>query len=285
MRGKHPMSNEEGAEELRQQIEQATKKAQKLIEYGCLIQEQGTTILDWADVNRNLISQTPSGYNYSNQLDNYTRLNRHLDEQLSSLSSMGTAFYTGTIVTGTLHLLDQTSQFYVAQPQQPPAYATYQVVNMVDLLTHRDSFRTQTIAEMNRLGFSERTDGKDAIKQFQGAWDTHLRGPSTPTSSLIPMRSAIDSTVSTLIGLRSNQRKVRDDKIIEILNQLAFSQFSFEDFSSLQREFNNLKNELAGAKKPNIEREQQHQLMTRATLFLQRLLAAIDHNKLRVARE
>lgn len=262
--------------------EEVRDQGQRKCELGAQLSREGAFEIDLADTFLLCRSYMVSGEALEDISVYPYRLSVAQGQQLDSLSqtwSAGTVSSTASIST----VLQDLSQ-----PQ--PRYFNFketeqrdEVRGYFENLFARNDRKGKAISLMKRLDLGKTRSGQKAVNQFLAAWKEYEEFSATPTASLIPLRSSIDSTVNEVWQRRLFHTKGRVKKarrIIEIGQILGAQGTTSEDFKSLQAEWQSIGDALSSSKEGEQERWNEHQLLIRGTLFLIRFLGAIDPKKL-----
>lgn len=182
------------------------------------------------------------------------------------------------VVSGSYDLV--SSRLYETIPQEKRDDFKGVIV-IFDEYFEKKNYRKRVAVLLNQLGFSNTTEGTTAIERFVAAWEIYLQNPKdvdVALGALISLRESIHLTINELLRRRPNQEKVKE-KIIGIGNQLSLDSVSTDIFVQLEGEFTPLVDELAGPKRYKLTNERVGELMIKGTLFLDRLLSAMDISK------
>jgi hypothetical protein len=125
---------------------------------------------------------------------------------------------------------------------------------------------------------------KSVLQQFETAWaayDRPVTSDSPINTSLLPIREAIESTISELLRHRPKQESTKNlkEKIISIGNQLARDGILTDSIQGWASKWQDLQNKLSGSKNEDLSRSEWHKLLLEATLFLKELLLGLDISK------
>lgn len=289
----HWKTNQYQSEEnLKQQLEEIKRKADRLIEEGSKIKTEGSFIGDFANYALGNIPSPPTPAMYSAM----SGLNNTLDNILGFLSnaSMGTATGIAFHGTQTISAFGSAILSYDAIQHPESEYSKSTTSKHLawegfNQLTNHPFIRQEVLQQMQRLNLDQSPTNKNAIKQIETAWNIHLETPLSATPSLLTLRSAIDQIIDELVKRRPIQQEIpkgnkNQNKIIEIGTQLRADYTDKSTFEQLGVEWAILHDKLSEGKKGQENRQAERDLMRRATQFLQKLLTAIDAQKLRPYR-
>lgn len=269
-------------ESLRQELERAKSIAERLSKMGSQLQKQGTEIRDWVDLSSRGFSVASSAWDRKPATEYLKRMNNSLERNylgpMTTVLSGETAYYGMASITGML------IPFTEPNVQQLPPHKQEEARDIQTAwhdLARRSGLREQTLESYCFLGLDKTSRGKFAMQQFDSAWEIHLQMPSSPTSSLIPMREAIDVSLGELLRMRPHQEESKPNKIIKLLGQVRAVYVPEVEMWRLQDRYTEVHDRLSAAKGNVIMRSEENTLMVEATLFLNQLLKAIDPAKLR----
>jgi hypothetical protein len=270
-------------EQLKQELKRAKLNGELRMNLGAELQRQGSGICDWTDLTERTLSlPTQPVWDKIATVESTRRMNDYLEQENADIKqrmiSGGSVYYTTASVAGTLTPL---STAYV---RQIPASERANAQNILDgyyHLSQRQNYRETGTRLFKTLGLETETNGQIALHQFEAAWETHLQTPKSPTSSLIPLREAIDHAVAALLPLRLRQEEARPDKISNILSQVSAAHIQQHDIEQLRDGYKAIHKKLSGAKDKIIERNEENTIMVEGTLYLVELLSAIDGSKLK----
>lgn len=229
-----------------------------------------------------------------------SRLREYIDNQIRQGetflgNSTGTLYYAATTAGTAVALTPTPYQHHAYVRPIESASGVVDVSHAWRIFRDREiDLQQPVVAEMKRLRFPERQPGIQAIDQFRVAWEVHLTSPSTApysTSSLLPLRSAVNSAVDALWQLRPSQVPANElpkagfgkdgRKVMNICSQLGKAMLSEPNFERIAEEADAVLNELSGSKQGNRDRDIEVKLFDQASLLLMAFLSAIDETKLR----
>jgi hypothetical protein len=272
---KHFMSKNKTLKEILEEIKTITEK----VSYNAgEIQRTGNFVKEFVEVSvaeydHSPLKDQPKVYigEFQKILDNLGKVELHLDS-MTSLAS-GVSFGTASIMTtlsGTL-----TPNSYRSNPSYTPFYVQF------DQIIDRGQTRDQAIAEIQRLGLDNTAEGKEAINLLNAAWNLHTQGSGISTSTLIPLREAIEKTLQAIrVKTPPPQSKLKK-WVIDLGSKVCFSNISVADLQNLQAEHELLRDKFSGSKSGNYSREEERVLVRDGTLHLLKILNIIDKTKLR----
>lgn len=271
-------------EELKRQAEEAKAKSEEIHEIAGRIQEENALISDIADLATRVAHVAPAESDWETPIGEFQRLNRGLDTLLPVVRNLaGSSQLVYSTTASGISISGLTTGQLIPPGVAVPIQDRREMDDIrqeLHLLAERHGYKDRALNQMRRLGLDQTTKGKEAIQQFEAAWETYLQKPSSPTSSVIPLRQAIIEVIGELIRMRPEQRKVGREKIVEIGAQSAADYVTLNDFHRLQAEWYVLADRLSQAK-AIVDRQTERELMSIGTSFLIELLSAIDSARLR----
>lgn len=148
-------------------------------------------------------------------------------------------------------------------------------------LSENSGDRKRVLELLSKFGFDQNVHSKQAIQQFEAAWDVHSQGPSTTSASLLPLRGSLDG----ILGRLNNQvpKDKRGKQIIIALGQYAaLDGVTAQEFQTLQAQYDALYDKLSKSdtKQGYLSRIQERALMDEATTILLAILTALDAVKI-----
>lgn len=287
MEGSNEM-NEDDAEyrkELDHQSNEMDRAADALSSTAAEMNKQASDLQDQARLIRLAATHGSDYGDWENTIESARIYNRSLESvfqfqndyyQLKTVSATAGS----AVVSGSYGLV--SSQYYETIPHEKRDDFKGVLV-VFDEYFEKKNYRSRVIQLLNQLAFDKTTEGKTAIERFEAAWELFFQNPKdvdVALGALISLRESIHITINELLRRRPNQKKVKE-KIIGIGNQLSLDFVSNEIYVQLEGEFTPLVDELAGPKRYNMSIKRVGELMRKGTLFLDRLLSAIDKSKLR----
>jgi hypothetical protein len=279
-------------EELGGLIDETTENARKIIGKTAKIHKWAQQVVDLGDTGRRVVKFPFSNdMNWNPAINSWQRANEQTNAILQNLDEMnvGTLSSTGSGLSAVMTTLTDPSNL---DPSLPPQFRTEVLSAQENLSKVIDDSIDQEdiITTMRQFGLDKAHPGeKSAIEQFETAWvafEKPVAQTNPVSTSLIPMRETIESMIKELIRLRPNQERAKSqkDKISSIGRQLAKNGIQQTDIQSWADQWDQLANELSGAKQKDYSREEWRNLLRRATLFLQEVLQGLDPAKLRSPR-
>ncbi|HVZ12290.1 MAG TPA: hypothetical protein VG965_04645 [Patescibacteria group bacterium] len=265
-----PKTLKEILEEIRTKSEAVSHKAGEIQRTGNFIKEFAEVSI--AGYDDSPLNDQPAIYigDFQKILDNLGKVEVHLDT-MASLAS-GASFGTASVMTTLSGMMTPNS--YRSNPSYAPFYVQF------DQVIDRGQTKDQALAEITRLGLDTTTEGKEAVGLLNAAWNLHTQGAGISTSTLIPLREAIEKTLQA-IRVKTPQQSKLKKWIIDLGSKVCFSTISATDLQSLQAEHELLRDKLSGSKSGTYSREEEKILLREGTLHLLKILNIIDATKLR----
>lgn len=258
-------------EEIRTKSDEVSQRAGEVQRTGNFIKEFAEVSLDEYD--HSPLKDQPTVYigDFQKILDNLGKIEIHMDT-MSSLAS-GISYGTASVMTtlsGTL-----TPNSYRSNPSYTPYYVQF------DQVIDRGQTKDQVVAEIKRLGLDNAQEGKEAINLLDAAWNLHTQGAGISTSTLIPLREAIEKTLLAIRAKTPPPQSKLKKWIVDLGSKVCFSYISNTDLQNLQTEHELLRDKLSGSKSGTYSRDEERTLVRDGTLHLLKILNVIDATKLK----
>lgn len=263
---------------LKEILEEIQIKSEEVSRKAGEIQSTGNFIKEFAEVSiagydQSPLKDHPTIYisDFQKILDNLGKVEIRLDTMpsLASGASFGTASVMTTL-SGTLTPHSYRSNL---------SYAQFYV--QLDQVVDRGQTKNQVLAEIQRLGIDNTTEGKEATNLLNAAWDVHTQGAGISTSTLIPLRESIEKTLQAVRAKTPPPQSKLKKWIIDLGSKVCFPTVTASDLQNLQTEHESLRVKLSGSKSGNYSREEERLLVRDGTLHLLKILNIIDSTKLR----
>jgi hypothetical protein len=227
---------------------------------------------------------------WSDHRDNLRRFRLAMGELpwgLMSASTSGTAVLSSDSSASIRSFIIEAPKNFVAPEGLTIALDDY------DEVISRSANRDKVIGLMKQFDLDKpHKEGEvSPMDQFQAAYDALNRPVSgeipRANTALIPMREAIDSSLDSLLHRTSGARLDKADgpnkpyrKVMAIAKALSLDEIDEPQFRNWAQIWHDLLDELSGAKKEMIGREELRRLVNKSTLFLSSLLGGLDSDKL-----
>jgi hypothetical protein len=279
-------------DELLRSISEAEAEGLRLERLGREAQHGGRFVVDFAQVARDAYSSASpdvvSSVNLDDQIGSWRSLTQSLRGAADGLGSNVRTVYSATM--GTMN--STSSMFWVMSAEPVLANLGFQDARQRYFrLREIPSLIEDIRSSMKRLGltspaFSQRSP-LDLLEESEAVLNRPPVRDGRPTSTLIPLRGAIERTFAVLLSRRPRQEgdsKKWSGKVRSIGSQCCRSGFSIDDLNRLVDTADALNVDLSGAKEDEMTREQQRELFYRGLVFLDTFLLDIDEKRLRPAR-
>jgi hypothetical protein len=144
-------------------------------------------------------------------------------------------------------------------------------------------------SSLRRLQLDSRGHGHrsatDLLDEAVGALERPVIGNGRPTSTLLPLRGAIDAAFAVLVSRRPTQEPAKNwyQKVRSIGGQCARAGLGIDVIERLAEDGARLNDELSEAKEAELSRVRQQELFCRVLLFLKTFLLSVDESRLRPA--
>jgi hypothetical protein len=256
-------------EEIKTTSDSVSNKAGEIKKTGNFVKEFAEFSIENYD--QSPMKDNPTMYigNFQSVLDNLMKVESSLDT-MNSLAS-GISYGTASVMTALSGTLTPNS--YRANPAYTPFYTHF------DQIVDRGQTRDQVISAIQKLQLETTSEGKEAVNLLNSAWEVHIQGSGISTSSLIPLREAINKTIQAINKKALPQSKIKN-WIIDIGNKVSYSTITHADLMKLQAEHSMLRDKLSGSKSGTYTREEERTLVREGTLHLLQILDMVDPNKL-----
>lgn len=275
--------------ELDRQLADAESKGKALSSKGRELNKAGQFITDLSHATRGVIEVYPPTTNVELLVNDWTATNEALDQALISLekvelssvvSSSGTAAYTSSDSY-------QISTVNVVVPADAQPIVTERINALKEVIGRSlDAVEVRTL--LLAFGFDKASKGKvSALELFDTAhhaFEKPVSGANPISTSLIPMRSALNAVIAELLRRRPRQEPAKNEwaKIQSIGIQLKNSSLPNKIVDTWAFQWRQLLNRyLSPAKDEAIDRAEWQHRLQQATLFLKSLLNGIDLSKLK----
>jgi hypothetical protein len=278
-------------DDLLYEIKKSKEIGDSLINKAKGLETEAHFIKDLAEASEWAVTYVSSANNanldFNSQIQSYRKQNRRLEKLNANISlpdifavSSSANAVASTMVT----FADPTQLANLATPKQEEAQkAAINLGQVIDRLAEKPN----VLELLNKFGLSNNQEGlKSPCELFAiacAAFETPLT-PSNPIStSLIPMRECMNSTLAILLRRRPTQEKAgsHKDKIISICKQAAYSSIEYSDIENIAERWEVLSDKLSRSKQGDISRAEWRAIMRKAMLLLIGLLKILDQTKMR----
>jgi len=284
-----PKMDDEAYEELDRQLTDAEAKGKQLTAKGRELTKAGQFITDLSQATKGVIEVHRPPTNVELLINDWSATNEVVDHALASLgkvelssitSASGTAAYTSSDSYQTTIVLGAV-----------PAYARPIVIERINALNEviGRSVEAAEVADLLRkFGFDQAPRGKASAFELFNTAHSAFEGPVTEdnpvSTSLIPIRSALNVVIAELLRRRPKQEPAKNEwaKIQSIGRQLKSESVPNKIVDTWAYQWGQLLDRyLSPAKDQSLDRSEWQHRLQQATLFLKSLLNGIDPTKLR----
>ncbi len=276
-------------DELLNLIKESGNKGRSMVKHGSKIVEHGQHIADLADASESAVSCVASSnidIDWNSKIKKWGYLNQDLDRQ--DATYITTTFALPSASTAASCMLDFVSPVHFASLVSPGKEAEAQIAainlgNVIDKLADK----TTALKLLHEFGLSTTSPGRKSPTELLEAACAAFEKPAIPgvaaSTSLIPLRECIDSTITALIPRRPKQEKAgsHGDKIRSIGKQTARSEIPKGVIDSMADRWQKLSNDLSGSKQKDISREEWRATLREAMLLLIEFLQSLDQTKMK----
>jgi len=178
---------------------------------------------------------------------------------------------------------DWTVQLASTDRQEEARTAAINLGNVIDRLAEKSN----AIKLLHEFGLSTAAPGKksptELLEAACAAFEKQVTQGCAASTSLIPMRECINSTVAALLQRRHEQEpaKSRRHKILSIGRQAARSGIANWAIESIAMKWEKMSDELSSSKQKDVSREEWMAILRRAMILLIEFLQSLDQTKLR----
>jgi len=273
-------SENQGRDKLKKLMHERAKKAQENIKRIQDFQSSEQEVFDLAQTGQKLLKySTGPKVDLSKLIVDWQLSNNqasHFSHQLGSLASTASG-----LTFGMTQFLDAD---YSSLPK-PLQEAAKTSQGELRIIINRPPHKEEVLNLVKEFGLDKTMSGqKSVLQQFETAWaayDRPVTSDSPINTSLLPMREAIESTISELLRSRPKQESTKNlkEKIISIGKQLACDGILVDNIQGWASKWYGLQNKLSESKNKDLPRDEWHKLLLEATLFLKELLLGLDISK------
>ncbi|MGA2111759.1 MAG: hypothetical protein ABSG98_06365 [Anaerolineales bacterium] len=284
-------------DELEHILDDAERVGKDLAEQGRTRTEKGTVMSDLASTFRAVLDQVPQSVTLTGLEDPIEDWRAYLEAGRKERDRMAGHEYgaiTSASGTATLSSAHSMMTFVCLVPQSARPLAE-EAVQSFNAVLARTASKEKVVELMKAFGLDKSHHGRiSAIRQFITAYDALQRpvsGDFDPAStSIIPMREAIETTIDHLLDLRPTRSNLvaaegqnKDwRKVAAIADQLRKDFVTPEQIQSWARDWCFLKRStLSPSKTEPINRSTWERRINEATIFLASLMSGLDPAKLR----
>ena len=178
---------------------------------------------------------------------------------------------------------NHVDQFAAPGKEKEARAAAINLGSVIDRLAEK----SKALLLLREFGLSTAPPGDKSPTELLEAACAAFERPVThappPSTSLIPMRECISSTVAALLRRRSKQEpaKSHSDKILSIGRQAPRMGIAEWAISSMAERWEKLSNELSSSKQKDMSREEWRATLRRAMVLLIEFLQSLDQTKMK----
>ena len=274
---------------LESNLVEAREKGLRLAKLGLKIASAGQGIADLAEATRRVAHIVPSPPNIESMIGGWSLTSSQQDAVLSRLdddailSLLGTSGSTAVYSTD---LVNRSAMFSITPAQYHPLLDR-EITNLDNVLTA--SIDLDALVQlMERFGLNEAPEGRkspvELLRTAHSAYQTPVQDGDPASTSLIPLREAIRSTIAHLLRLRPKQEKAASEwtKIVSIGTQLRREGTPQQIVSTWASQWSTLLDkDLSPAKQQGLSRDEWRARLLRGTLLLRSFLSGLDPGKVR----
>jgi len=271
-------------------IKESGNKGRAMIEYGSKIVKYGQYIVDFADASESAVSYVTSSPNididWNSKIEIWSFFNQELDKQ--NVTYTLTTLPSSSASTAASCMLDFVNPVHFAQLVSPGKEAEAQkaVINLGNVIDKLADKKT-ALKLLHEFELSTTTPERKSPTELLETACAAFEKPAMPgvsaSTSLLPLRECIDSTIAALLRRRPNQEKAGShrEKIRSIGKQVARSEIPKEVIDSMADRWQKLQKDLSGSKQKDISREEWRATLREGMLLLIEFLQSLDQTKMK----
>ena len=282
---------DEEKDELLKNIRLAKEIGQKYIVTGRELQKEGQRLKDEANAAEALLLFPFEGIDYSGQREmwggtvasgeyNLARFNFRIPLVSTSGSPIVQLFNSAPD-------LFVEAQNFNPETKEGANIAVANLCHQVESVNTKDETIRLLIKYGLDKGYGNERSPVDSFEIGFAAFENPVTDGNPAVTSLIPVRSCIDSMISILLRRRINQEPASGEikKIQSIGNQLKYDTILDVAVDTWAEEYHELSNLLSNAKMQNMDRNEWRKTLQRAMNFIIGFLNILDPEKLKRSRE
>ena len=275
--------------ELLNLIRESRNKSRFIVKRSNKIEKYVQYVNDLADASEKTICCASSTYvDWQPQIKSWRYLNQHLDAISSDIGSIAIESASSSATTATSCMLDFVDPDYFAQFASPgkedeARAAAINLGSVIDRLAEK----SKALALLHEFGLSTAAPGDksptELLEAACAAFERPVTQETAASTSLIPMRECINSTVATILRRRPKQERAKShrDKILSIGRQAARTGITEWAIDSMADRWEKLSSELSSSKQRDIPREEWRATLRRAMVLLIEFLQSLDQTKMK----
>lgn len=270
-------------------IKKSRNKSNFLVKLASKIGEYGQYVNDLAEASEKAISCVSStNIDWQPKIKSWRYLNQHLDGISRDMGHITINVASSAASTATSCMLDfvNPDNFVCFVSPGTEATARRAAINLGSVID-RLVEKSNALKLLNEFGLSTTAPGRkspaDLLEAACDAFERPVTQGSTASTSLIPMRECINSTVAALLQRRPKQElaKSHRDKILSIGRQTARSGITDWAINSMADRWEILSTELSSSKQKEVPREEWMTILRRAMVLLIEFLQSLDQTKMK----
>lgn len=278
------------SEELEKTLNKVKKQAEEATITGRLYTENAQTILDLANAILILNKIAPDLSDIEYRIADWENLSRSLKIAQQGIMEIYLPMFYSTSGTTTI------SSAFVYEPQIifksiPPTVwpAVEEALATIRRIITREADEKLLVDLMISFGLDTSESGKKSpveliLTGFQ-AFKAPVNENNPVSTSLIPIRTAIENTINKLLKQKQTQGVTKNwhAKILSIGDQLRRDEISIETIESLAHNWDQMLDKyLSSSKEQNIKRDEWEMRIKEVILWFRSFLASLDSKKFRV---
>jgi len=282
------MSNDkiekDSREVLKLELDNAEEKGKRIAEKGRELTEYGQYLSDLASVTRDFIYVTPNLTGIDSVIKDWKLLNNQADITIQEFGKIDFKSFNTSSGVASISVSGYFDPKFILPINEASIHPLIiEKYNKIEEIISKNSKETEVISLLKEFELDQAAKGrKSALEQFQIAQEAFKKPINPASTSLIPMRESIRTTIDFLLKRRSKQEKTGNEraKIISIGKQLKRDTVPEEPIESLSDKWVELLDKyLSSAKEESISRDEWRNRLAQATIFLSSLLNALDVKK------
>jgi hypothetical protein len=278
----------EASDELKKVIKEVKEQASQIAKTGRDLTEQGQTIVDLADANLQLNDLLHYQPDIEYQIMNWQSVSNTLHNVRQGIEGIKVSINsTSGGITGSSSDIFNHKTIFEGLPPESRLLAE-SAKSKINWILDRDSNEKDLISQMISFGLDKADPGKKSpVELIQTGYDAFKRpvAENNPIStSLIPIREAINSSIARLLSQRQMQEEAKNvhSKIVSIGKHLKRDEISNETVEIWADQWERMLDEyLSSAKEQSIKRDEWETRIKEVTIWFKSFLEGLDPQKLR----
>lgn len=268
-------------------IKKGRKNSQLVVKRASKVLEYSQYISDFADASEKVITLTPS-MDFRLQINSWHYLNQNLEAINRGMEPTNFSLAASSCSTALSTMADfaqpeQIIKFALPNNKDEAWAAAVALGSVIDKMA--DKVKALDLLHKFKLSTAA-PNGKSAVALLEtacAAFERPVTQEDPVSTSLIPMRECINTTIATLLRRRPKQEpaKSQKDKIISIGNQTALDGVPDWAISSMAERWDKLLDKLSSSKKADIHRSTWRATLQESLLFLIEFLQSLDQTKMK----